>query len=39
MWSNRNIIQGDKGGHFRRALATFPNQLMVQKALDKVLPH
>ena len=25
---------GDKGGHFRRALASFPNQLMVEKALD-----
>lgn len=26
---------GDKGGHFRRALATFPDQALVQKALDK----
>ena len=28
-------ISGDPGGHFRRALATFPNQAMAQSALDK----
>ena len=26
---------GDPGGHFRRALATFPNQAMAQRAIDK----
>ena len=26
---------GDPGGHFRRALATFPNQAIAQQALDK----
>ncbi|KAL7477249.1 hypothetical protein ACHAW6_003062 [Cyclotella cf. meneghiniana] len=31
----RTLQDGDEGGHFRRALATFPNQLMVEKALDK----
>ena len=29
------ISLGDPGGHFRRALASFPNQAMAQEALDK----
>ena len=28
-------LLGDPGGHFRRALATFPNQVMAQSAIDK----
>lgn len=31
----RTLQDGDPGGHFRRALATFPNQAMVQRALLK----
>jgi hypothetical protein len=30
-----SIAVGDPEGHFRRALATFPNQQMVERALDK----
>eukprot|EP00970_Alexandrium_tamarense_P009754 scaffold1954_cov146-Alexandrium_tamarense.AAC.23 len=31
----RTLQDGDPEGHFRRALATFPNQQMVERALDK----
>lgn len=31
----RVLQDGDHGGHFRRALASFPNQDMAQRALDK----
>ena len=30
-----HVSLGDPGGHFRRALATFPNQAMVQNALER----
>jgi len=31
----RTLQDGDPGGHFRRALATYPNQAMAQQALDR----
>ena len=31
----RTLQEGDPGGHFRRALTTFPNVEMVERALDK----